>query len=220
MAAGGRIDPPVPAPGKDRAAAPGRPGVPRSGEATPADGANSVPRPLFSEPWQAGLGDGQRRSALILSSTPALRSSSISPSQVRTVSAKLWRKGNRWRPRSWRLPKSTQRSRAEGEKGCELEQLQLAFARDWEELTQVPIGSAILELMPGLCERRPLRGTDAVHLPVDSCSHGPVTYEKCLVIQRRRADCLQLHSGRSRTRRECTILSFRHVTDTANCYVS
>jgi hypothetical protein len=29
---------------------------------------------------------------------------------------------------------------------------------------QVPVGSAVLQLMPGLCARHPLRGADAVHL--------------------------------------------------------
>jgi hypothetical protein len=66
MAAGGRVDPPFPSPGNDRAAAPGRFGGPRSCSAAPADGADRLPRPFLSEPWQAGLGDGQRRSALIL----------------------------------------------------------------------------------------------------------------------------------------------------------
>jgi uncharacterized protein len=46
----------------------------------------------------------------------------------------------------------------------ELEQLQLRFADDWEELTQVPIGAEILTLVPGLCERHPLRGGDALQL--------------------------------------------------------
>jgi uncharacterized protein len=56
------------------------------------------------------------------------------------------------------------RRREELLQAAELEQLQLAFASDWEELTQVPVGSAVLELVPGLCERHPLRGADAVHL--------------------------------------------------------
>lgn len=31
-------------------------------------------------------------------------------------------------------------------------------------LPQVPVGAAVLKLVPGLCERHPLRGADAVHL--------------------------------------------------------
>jgi predicted nucleic acid-binding protein len=46
----------------------------------------------------------------------------------------------------------------------ELEQLRLGFADDWEQLTQVPVGAAVLQLVPRLCERYPLRGADAVHL--------------------------------------------------------
>jgi predicted nucleic acid-binding protein len=46
----------------------------------------------------------------------------------------------------------------------ELEQLQIAFADDWEKLTQVPIGAAVLKSVPRLCGRHPLRGADAVHL--------------------------------------------------------
>jgi len=58
----------------------------------------------------------------------------------------------------------TRRRREELLQASELEQLQLAFANDWEELTQVPVGSAVLQLVPGLCGRHPLRGADAVHL--------------------------------------------------------
>ena len=46
----------------------------------------------------------------------------------------------------------------------ELADLLLHFADDWEKLMQVPIGAEILTLVPGLCERHPLRGADAVHL--------------------------------------------------------
>ena len=46
----------------------------------------------------------------------------------------------------------------------ELVQLRLGFASDWEELTKVPVGAAVLKLVPRLCERHPLRGADAVHL--------------------------------------------------------
>lgn len=46
----------------------------------------------------------------------------------------------------------------------EFEQLQHRFSEDWEELTQLPIGAEILTLIPGLCDRHPLRGADAVHL--------------------------------------------------------
>jgi predicted nucleic acid-binding protein len=46
----------------------------------------------------------------------------------------------------------------------ELEQVRLGFADDWEKLTQMPVGAAVLRLVPGLCERHPLRGADAVHL--------------------------------------------------------
>jgi predicted nucleic acid-binding protein len=47
---------------------------------------------------------------------------------------------------------------------AELEQIQLAFTDDWEKLTQVSLGAAVLKLVPGLCQRHPLRGADAVHL--------------------------------------------------------
>ena len=46
----------------------------------------------------------------------------------------------------------------------ELEQLRLDFANDWEELKQIPVGTAVLKLVPRLCESHPLRGADAVHL--------------------------------------------------------
>jgi predicted nucleic acid-binding protein len=46
----------------------------------------------------------------------------------------------------------------------EHEQLRRRFAEDWQEITQVPIGVEILALVPGLCERHPLRGADALHL--------------------------------------------------------
>ena len=46
----------------------------------------------------------------------------------------------------------------------ELEELQLRFAEDWEELMQIPVGAETLAFVPGLCERHPLRGADAVHL--------------------------------------------------------
>lgn len=46
----------------------------------------------------------------------------------------------------------------------ELEQLRLGFADDWEQLTQVQVGAAVLNLVPALCGRHPLRGADAVHL--------------------------------------------------------
>jgi len=47
---------------------------------------------------------------------------------------------------------------------AELEQLQRGFGDDWEKLTQMPVGNAVLRLVPGLCGRHPLRGADAVHL--------------------------------------------------------
>lgn len=56
------------------------------------------------------------------------------------------------------------RSREEFLLAVEFEQLRLRFADDWEQLTQIPIGSEILALVPGLCERHPLRGGDALHL--------------------------------------------------------
>jgi predicted nucleic acid-binding protein len=56
------------------------------------------------------------------------------------------------------------RSREELLLPAELEQLRLGFAEDWEKLTQMPVGAAVLKLVPGLCERHPLRGADAVHL--------------------------------------------------------
>jgi predicted nucleic acid-binding protein len=46
----------------------------------------------------------------------------------------------------------------------EFDQLRLRFAEDWKELTHVPMGSEVLALIPGLCDRHPLRGADAVHL--------------------------------------------------------
>ena len=46
----------------------------------------------------------------------------------------------------------------------EHEELRLRFADDWEVITQVPVGVEVLALIPGLCERYPLRGADAVHL--------------------------------------------------------
>lgn len=46
----------------------------------------------------------------------------------------------------------------------EFDQLRLRFGEDWEELTQVPIGPEVLALVPGLCERHPLRGADALYL--------------------------------------------------------
>jgi len=46
----------------------------------------------------------------------------------------------------------------------ELERLRLDFANDWEKLKQVPVGAAVLKLVPGLCKRHPLRGAVAVHL--------------------------------------------------------
>jgi predicted nucleic acid-binding protein len=46
----------------------------------------------------------------------------------------------------------------------ELEELRRRFAEDWEELMQVPIGAEVLALVPGLCERHPLRGGDALQL--------------------------------------------------------
>jgi predicted nucleic acid-binding protein len=46
----------------------------------------------------------------------------------------------------------------------ELEDLLLRFADDWTKLMQVPIGAEVLSVVPGLCERHPLRGADAVHL--------------------------------------------------------
>jgi predicted nucleic acid-binding protein len=46
----------------------------------------------------------------------------------------------------------------------EYEQLRLRFADDWEEILQVPIGAELLSLIPGLCERKPLRGADALQL--------------------------------------------------------
>jgi predicted nucleic acid-binding protein len=46
----------------------------------------------------------------------------------------------------------------------ELEQIRRAFAADWEQLLQMPVGTAVLKTVPWLCERHPLRGADAVHL--------------------------------------------------------
>lgn len=46
----------------------------------------------------------------------------------------------------------------------EFEEIRSRLADDWEELMQIPVGTEILTLIPGLCERHPLRGADAVHL--------------------------------------------------------
>lgn len=46
----------------------------------------------------------------------------------------------------------------------ELEQIQTSFSADWEQVIQVPVGAVVLDLVPRLCERHPLRGADAVHL--------------------------------------------------------
>lgn len=46
----------------------------------------------------------------------------------------------------------------------ELEELRRRLDEDWQELTQVSTGDEILALVPGLCERHPLRGADALHL--------------------------------------------------------
>lgn len=46
----------------------------------------------------------------------------------------------------------------------EFEEIRLRLTEDWEELMQIPTGAEILALIPGLCERHPLRGADAVHL--------------------------------------------------------
>jgi uncharacterized protein len=46
----------------------------------------------------------------------------------------------------------------------ELEKVRRSLASDWEKLTQMPLGAAVLKLVPGLCERHPIRGADAVHL--------------------------------------------------------
>lgn len=46
----------------------------------------------------------------------------------------------------------------------EFEQLRLRLEAEWQNLMQVAIGSVVLALVPGLCERNPLRGADALHL--------------------------------------------------------
>jgi predicted nucleic acid-binding protein len=46
----------------------------------------------------------------------------------------------------------------------EFVQLHRRLADDWEELLQVPIGTEVLTLIPGLCERYSLRGADAIQL--------------------------------------------------------
>jgi predicted nucleic acid-binding protein len=46
----------------------------------------------------------------------------------------------------------------------ELDQLRLRFGDDWKEILQVPIGAEFLSLVPGLCDRNPLRGADALQL--------------------------------------------------------
>ena len=38
---------------------------------------------------------------------------------------------------------------------AELEQLRLGFANDWDELKQVPVGAAVLKLVPALCKNHP-----------------------------------------------------------------
>lgn len=56
------------------------------------------------------------------------------------------------------------RRREELLREAELEQIRLVFAEDWETLTQMSVGAAVLRRVPGLCDRHPLRGADAVHL--------------------------------------------------------
>lgn len=46
----------------------------------------------------------------------------------------------------------------------ELEEIRRQLEEDWQDLTQVSTGDEILALVPGLCERHPLRGADALHL--------------------------------------------------------
>lgn len=46
----------------------------------------------------------------------------------------------------------------------EFEQLRLRFGDNWEGLLQVPVGAELLALIPGLCDRHPLRGADALQL--------------------------------------------------------
>lgn len=47
---------------------------------------------------------------------------------------------------------------------AELEEIRLSFAEDWEKLTQISVGAAVLQRVPRLCQSHPLRGADAVHL--------------------------------------------------------
>jgi uncharacterized protein len=54
----------------------------------------------------------------------------------------------------------------------EAEQVRLAFAADWGKIAQVPVGPAVLKLVPSLCDRHPLRGADAVHLASVLLLHG------------------------------------------------
>jgi predicted nucleic acid-binding protein len=56
------------------------------------------------------------------------------------------------------------RRREELLRETELEQIRLVFAEDWERLTQMPVGAEVVRRVPGLCDRHPLRGADAVHL--------------------------------------------------------
>ncbi|HYU32145.1 MAG TPA: type II toxin-antitoxin system VapC family toxin [Thermoanaerobaculia bacterium] len=56
------------------------------------------------------------------------------------------------------------RGREEFLQATELEEIRAVFAEDWERLTQIPLGATVLELVPRLCQRHPLRGADAVHL--------------------------------------------------------
>jgi predicted nucleic acid-binding protein len=47
---------------------------------------------------------------------------------------------------------------------AELEETGQTFSEDWESFMQMPVGAAVLKIVPRLCQRHPLRGADAVHL--------------------------------------------------------
>jgi predicted nucleic acid-binding protein len=56
------------------------------------------------------------------------------------------------------------RGREELLRATETEEIRTVFGEDWERLTQIPLSATVLKLVPGLCQRHPLRGADAVHL--------------------------------------------------------
>lgn len=57
------------------------------------------------------------------------------------------------------------RRRREGQfQAGEFSDLRGRLGEDWKDLMKIPVGAEIVALVPGLCDRHPLRGADAVHL--------------------------------------------------------